>query len=48
MTSSHRVYFVDTSYLLELYVVPGYSDPGKAAAVRERRKGDWHLTACRR
>jgi len=38
---AHRVYFVDTSYLLELYAVPGFSDPAATTAVRTRFAGAW-------
>lgn len=37
----HRCYFVDTSYLLELYAVPGFSDPAAVAAVRARFAAAW-------
>lgn len=45
MSPSHRVFFVDTSYLLELYRVPGFHDGAASAVIREkfraaRERGD--------
>ncbi len=42
MTQPHRVYFVDTSYLLELYAVPGFSDALAKEPVRSRFNGAWN------
>lgn len=41
MRSSHRIYFVDTSYLLELYAVPGFSDVRAVEEVRKRFARAW-------
>lgn len=41
MKSKHRIYFVDTSYLLELYAVPGFSDAHAVVEVRRRFKQAW-------
>lgn len=37
----HRCYFVDTSYLTELYAVPGFSDPAAVTAIRARFTTAW-------
>jgi hypothetical protein len=37
----HRIYFVDTSYLLELYKVPDCFDETAALQVRKRFEGAW-------
>ncbi|MDO9018301.1 MAG: hypothetical protein Q8S73_20740 [Deltaproteobacteria bacterium] len=37
----HRCYFVDTSYLTELYRVPGFSDPAASAVIRARFGAAW-------
>lgn len=41
MKPSHRIYFVDTSYLLEFYAVPDYSDTLAVPEVRRRFKQAW-------
>lgn len=41
MTQSHRIYFVDTSYLLELYAVPGFNDPQAKDVIRAKFKDAW-------
>ncbi len=41
MTDRPRCYFVDASYLLELYAVPLFSDPEAIAAVRRRFGAAW-------
>jgi hypothetical protein len=39
--TSHRIYFVDTSYLDELYAVPGFSDVQAIPQVRKRFELAW-------
>ena len=41
VTGQHRIYFVDTSYLLELYAVPGCFDPHAKEIVRSRFAEAW-------
>ena len=41
MSSGHRIYFVDTSYLLELYRVPGYFDERATGPIRSRFATAW-------
>lgn len=41
MKPTHRIYVVDTSYLLELYRVPGWCDADAIPEIRKRFKRAW-------
>lgn len=41
MSPQHRIYFVDTSYLVELYAVPGFFDQAASDAIRARFVAAW-------